>query len=138
MEDHAESARVAARLLAGAGFHVVTTGDVHSARAAASQGQFNLVLCDIGLPDGDGCELMRELQSLYALPGIALTGYSMPADDARIDAAGFAARLLKPIDFGDLCRAIDQVLATADVAIRPKSIPSDEGGIALFSGDGCA
>jgi CheY-like chemotaxis protein len=115
VEDHADTADVAARLLRGRGYDVVIAASIKSALTAAEGNEIDLALCDIGLPDGDGCDLMRELRAKYSMRGIALTGYNMDDDENRVEQAGFTSRLVKPIDFEALCRVVENVLATAVV-----------------------
>jgi len=66
------------------------------------------VVLDVGLPDGNGCELMADLKSRYGLKGIALTGYGMDEDLLRSHAAGFVTHLTKPVSV----QALDQALAS--------------------------
>jgi CheY-like chemotaxis protein len=113
VEDHADTADVAARLLRGRGYDVIVAQSIKSALTAAESNEIDLALCDIGLPDGDGCDLMRELRAKYSLRGIALTGYNMDDDADRVEQAGFSSRLVKPIDFEALCRTVENVLSTA-------------------------
>jgi CheY-like chemotaxis protein len=70
-----------------------------------------LVISDIGLAGGSGYDLMRALQSLSAVKGIALSGYGMKSDIDRSIAAGFSAHLTKPRDFSTLNAAIEKVLS---------------------------
>ncbi len=109
VEDH-EPTRVALTHLLKRRKHEVTpAGSVAEARAAASTSQFDLVMSDIGLPDGTGNDLMKELRAMYGLRGIALTGYGMSEDIARTQAAGFMAHLTKPISV----QALDHALLNA-------------------------
>jgi CheY-like chemotaxis protein len=62
----------------------------------------DLVMSDLGLPDGIGLDLMRQLSSKYGLPGIALSGFGMDSDLAQSSAAGFSRHLIKPIDIAVL------------------------------------
>lgn len=98
-------------LLLGRRGHEVTS--VKSLRgaleAASTHADFDILICDIGLPDGDGWELMTTLQAQYGMPGIALTGYSTPSDWERSAAAGFAFHLVKPIEPQELYAAIEKV-----------------------------
>jgi len=56
------------------------------------------LISDIGLPDGNGFDLMTELRAANKhLQGIALTGYGMEEDMARSQNAGFASHLVKPV-----------------------------------------
>ena len=58
----------------------------------------DLVMSDLGLPDGSGLDLMRRLSANYGLRGIALSGFGMDSDLEKSTAAGFSRHLIKPID----------------------------------------
>lgn len=106
VEDHADSATAMADLLGAMGHQVTVTGTVAAALAAAERGGLDLVLSDLGLPDGDGCELMRQLASRHRLRGIALSGYGMVEDVAKSHEAGFAFHLTKPVNLKTLRAAL--------------------------------
>jgi CheY-like chemotaxis protein len=78
----------------------------------AATHSFDLVISDLGLPDGNGIDLMRQLRRRYGLRGIAISGYGMAADRANTKQAGFLAHLVKPINFDQLQSAL-QVFAPA-------------------------
>jgi CheY-like chemotaxis protein len=65
---------------------------------------FDLVIFDIGLPEGDGHALMEEFRKAYGLPGIALSGYGMDQDLERSRQSGFFAHSTKPVDIQALSR----------------------------------
>jgi len=109
LEDHEPTLQVLARLLTRAGHQVVPVGTVAAALAAAKAGTFDAVISDLGLPDGTGFDLMAELRDTYGLQGIALSGYGMEEDLRRSREAGFMTHLVKPVDFGQLRRAISQL-----------------------------
>ena len=71
---------------------------------------FDLIISDIGLPDRSGYELMRELQTMRGLRGIALSGFGMEHDVNKARAAGFSEHLTKPINFERLEEAIRHLL----------------------------
>ncbi|MDB5351820.1 MAG: domain S-box [Planctomycetota bacterium] len=103
--------------------HAVTTANSVSSALAAVDGHpdaFDLIISDIGLPDGNGADLIRTLQSRHPFPAIALTGYGMDDDIARSLSAGFLSHLTKPIDFRALETVIDQVASSppTDSALR--------------------
>ena len=103
-----------ARLLRGLGHEVETAGTIASGLEAVEGGRFDLIVSDIGLPDGSGLELMRRaVARLGPVPGIALTGYGMEEDIRRSREAGFTAHLTKPIDFTKLEAMIRQVAPRA-------------------------
>ena len=109
VEDHAATLEALSTLLRRAGHSVVTASSVADGLAAAGQGTFDLVVSDLGLPDGTGIQLMEKLRDTWQLRGIAVSGYGMEDDLARCRDAGFVAHLVKPVRFADLRRAIDNI-----------------------------
>jgi signal transduction histidine kinase len=106
VEDHAATLKALFQLLHRDGHHVIAVASVTEALAAAAANAFDLVISDLGLPDGTGLELMEKLRATYGLRGIALSGYGMGDDLKRSHAAGFAAHLIKPVAIADLRRAL--------------------------------
>src|SRR5262249_29348006 len=100
--------RAARALLAELACEVVAATSVREALAAARAQRFDLVLSDLGLPDGSGIELMTHLRERYGLSGIAVTGYGMEEDIRRSRSAGFVDHLVKPITLARLESAIDR------------------------------
>ncbi len=115
MEDHAPTRAVLSRLLHRGGHTVTAAEDIRSALAAATEanGSFDVVICDIGLPDGSGQELMAPLRDRYGLRGIAVSGYCTEDDLQRSSEYGFAAHLTKPVEFVQLREALARLTATA-------------------------
>ncbi|HZZ19954.1 MAG TPA: ATP-binding protein [Opitutaceae bacterium] len=102
VDDHANTLQSLRHLLKRRGHEVVTAGNVTDALSAASRETFDLVISDLGLPDGSGTELMEKLRDTYGLRGIALSGYGLEDDLARTQKAGFVAHLVKPVQFAEL------------------------------------
>jgi PAS domain S-box-containing protein len=110
VEDEPATLRLMARLIRGLGHEVATAGTIAEASGLAESDQFDLIISDIGLPDGTGLELMRRIVADRGpVPAIALTGYGMEDDIQRSREAGFAAHMTKPIDFTKLEAVIRQV-----------------------------
>jgi PAS domain S-box-containing protein len=109
VEDHQDTAHTIGRLLRSAGFAVTTATNVASACAAADGEPFDVLVSDLGLPDGDGYELMRRIRAIRSMPGIAMSGYGMNEDRRRSHEAGFSEHLVKPIDVPQLVAAIRRV-----------------------------
>jgi len=116
VEDHADTAAAMADLLTGLGHRVTVAGSLSAARAAvedlAAPGgkpRLDLVISDLGLPDGNGQELMRDLSSRYGLKGIALSGYGMDEDREKSLEAGFSQHLTKPVKVRVLQAVIREV-----------------------------
>lgn len=109
VEDSEDTARVMKRLLRAAGHEVETAGTVATGLELANQHSFDLLLCDIGLPDGTGWDLMQRLAR--PIRAIALSGFTTDDDIQRSKAAGFVDHLAKPIRPDVLTRRIAQVVA---------------------------
>jgi PAS domain S-box-containing protein len=106
VEDHEPTLQVLTRLLTRAGHHVTTANSVACAREIAAANRFDLVVSDLGLPDGTGIDLMESLRAAYGLRGIALSGYGMEEDLRRSEEAGFVAHLVKPVNINELRRVL--------------------------------
>lgn len=114
VEDHEDSSYAMRRILERMGHTVEVRTDVATALVALETTGFDLLLSDIGLPDGTGFELVQRLRagSLQPdIPAIALTGFGMETDVAQARHAGFDAHLTKPIDFGRLESALRALAA---------------------------
>ncbi len=116
VEDHADTAHVLARMLRRAGYEVTVAHSVAQAVAAMqvpcdSDGvnPIELVVSDLGLPDGSGLELMEQLRALRPVRGIALSGFGMDDDIRRAHEAGFARHLTKPVEFEILLAALREL-----------------------------
>ncbi len=109
VEDHEDTAEAMADLLSVRGHQVTVARSLAEARAAAAASPFDLLVSDLGLPDGSGHELMRELSARYGLRGIALSGYGMEEDLRKSREAGFKRHLIKPVSPQALESAIQQV-----------------------------
>jgi CheY-like chemotaxis protein len=108
VEDHEDSAEVMSRLLREKGYSVQTCSRVAEAVKIAGERRFNLILSDIGLPDGTGIDLIHQVRQHSSIPAIALTGFGMDQDIERYKAAGFDAHLTKPVTFQTLEMIINQ------------------------------
>jgi hypothetical protein len=97
VEDHGDTAQMMQLLLTIAGHDVQVAGDVATALEEASRNPFDVLVSDLGLPDGSGADLIRELRRRgYTMPAIALSGYGREEDVQRSRDAGFVEHLVKP------------------------------------------
>jgi CheY-like chemotaxis protein len=110
VEDHADTAEAMADLLREMGHRVTVAHSVAAGLAAAERmgGRLDLVLSDLGLPDGTGLDLMTQLHGRYGVKGIALSGYGMEEDVRRSLEAGFERHLTKPVNLQALQMAIQE------------------------------
>ncbi len=111
VEDHADTALAVRELLQELSCDVAVATTLEEALAAAESAPFDLVLSDLGLPDGSGLDLMNLLRVRHGLSGIALTGYGMEQDVRRSREAGFGEHLVKPITFDRLAGAVERFFA---------------------------
>ncbi len=109
VDDNEEILRTLALLLARQGHDVRTTTTVAAAVEMAGD-PFDLVICDLSLPDGSGLDLMRELKKRCAMKGIAFSGLTSQVELDQVKAAGFERCLAKPISFDDLSRVMREVM----------------------------
>ena len=116
VEDHPDTAEQLKRLLKRAGHEVSCAGSlrearefVESAERQSTHAHFDMLISDLGLPDGSGHELMRDLQRGHHIPGIALSGYGMNEDIRNSMAAGFSRHITKPVDWQELKSAIEKI-----------------------------
>jgi CheY-like chemotaxis protein len=128
VEDHADSARALSKLLQAYGHHTEVADCCRQAMQLFTGSEYDFILCDLGLPDGDGCELLREMLMIRSQPAIALTGFGMTDDITRSKVAGFISHVTKPIDMEKLLgllaglRANPETFPLAEhVDIPPKS-----------------
>jgi two-component system OmpR family response regulator len=111
VEDHRDTLEALTRLLRGTFDTVSAAESCATARtvAASPDGPPDVVVGDIGLPDGDGLDLLAELKARYHCAAIALSGFD---ESDRCTAAGVDRHLLKPVPLQVLRRAIEEVGAT--------------------------
>lgn len=113
VEDHEPTLRVMERLLRQIGHNVTGVNSVATAKSATAHTGYDLLISDLGLPDGSGLDIIRHLGTKYAGKCIALTGYGMESDIAASRDAGFAEHLTKPVDLASLETAIAKLAQRA-------------------------
>jgi signal transduction histidine kinase len=111
VEDHEPTLHILTRLLRRAGHEVQGAASVAAALRLAREYPFDLLVTDLGLPDGTGIELMEKLCAERPITGIALSGYGMEEDLESTAAAGFHTHLTKPVEWSSLEDALRRVRA---------------------------
>jgi two-component system, chemotaxis family, CheB/CheR fusion protein len=113
VEDHEDTRTTLQRLLTRRGHHVFAARTIAEAVSIGSREPIDLLVSDIGLPDGSGTDLMRSLRTGHpGIKGIALSGFGLEEDvDASIR-AGFAEHLTKPLNLQQLEDAIERLVTT--------------------------
>ena len=115
IEDHPDTLRMMQRLLERSGHQVTPAASQREALRLAEGQAFDLIISDLGLPDGSGLELIRQLRSRTPdspPKAIALSGYGMESDIEKSRRAGFAEHLTKPVNFRVLEETIERLVST--------------------------
>jgi PAS domain S-box-containing protein len=115
VDDDAETREVMAVALGREGAIVTTAPSVGEAVAIIERGWPDVLLSDIGMPGGNGYDLIRKVRHLEAiggrhLPAIALTGYAADDDQRRVLEAGFDAHVAKPVPAATMAPLIATLL----------------------------
>ena len=111
VENHADTRDVLVSLLEGLGHTVVVAESMRAALRAAPRAHCDVLISDIGLPDGDGWELLGQLNLPRPMYAIAMSGYGMTADRTRSKVAGFRHHLVKPMGIEQLEGILKEVAA---------------------------
>ncbi len=109
VEDHNDTRRTLSRLLTHFGHEISVADCTQSARDIVESKEFDVVLSDIGLPDGSGYDVITHAKQKQPVKGVALTGFGMDEDIKRSKEAGFDFHLTKPVDFAELRTVLGQL-----------------------------
>ena len=110
VDDHADTLRTIAFLLRRSGYQVETAQTVEEAETLLDRSK--VLISDIGLPDGNGWDLMARFKAQGGRPGIAISGFGQEDDVERSRRAGFSDHLIKPIDIEALRGALEALQPT--------------------------
>jgi CheY-like chemotaxis protein len=116
VEDEAVQLALVAKLLRNAGYEVIEARDGIVAVTLARKENPDLVLLDLGLPEGDGFAVMERLQLLPAtarIPVVVLSSRDAANAAAAAKKAGARAYLEKPVDKEKLLRAVGEALGNS-------------------------
>ena len=106
VDDHRDTLRSMSLLLTRLGYHVLAAENMTDALRIATEEEFDILLSDIGLPDGSGLELIKRIRETRSVPALALSGFGMDDDLRRSLEAGFSDHLTKPVSLDRLQSAI--------------------------------
>jgi CheY-like chemotaxis protein len=109
VEDHGETRTTLSRLLAHFGYEIAVAESTQSAKEIVDAEPFDVVVSDIGLPDGTGYEVITHAKKKQPVKGVALTGLVENEDIERGKEAGFDFHLTKPVDFAELRTVLGQL-----------------------------
>src|SRR6187397_1860002 len=102
VEDHGDTLQALSRLLNHNGHDISTANYAQSVLDMIKAKEFDVVLCDIALPDGNGYDVVAEAKRKGAVKAVAISGFGARDDIERGKKAGFDFYLAKPVDFHEL------------------------------------
>ena len=109
VEDHRDTLDALSRLLSHFGYDISTAGDARSALDMINTRKFDVVLCDIALPDGNGYDVVVQAKRKGAVKAVAISGFAGRDDIERGREAGFDYHLAKPVDFHELRSVLGRI-----------------------------
>ncbi|HWF44758.1 MAG TPA: response regulator [Candidatus Kapabacteria bacterium] len=110
VDDHRDTSLTLKILLERRGYKVTTAHSLAHGLERARELEFDLLVSDIGLPDGDGYDLLQAIHKERPMKAIAISGFTTDGDLERSRNAGFHHHLKKPFAFSELERAIADLL----------------------------
>ena len=122
VDDDLDSLDLVREVLEQAGARVKTVQSAREALAALEHAEFDVIVSDIGMPEMDGYELVRNIRSREAgarTPAIALTAFARAEDDQRATTAGYQKYLSKPVEHWRLLEAVSTLCRskTSDICV---------------------
>jgi len=108
VEDHGDTRQTLSRLLKHFGHNISEADCTQRALEIIRSQVFDIVLSDIGLPDGSGYDVISQAKRKQRVKGVALTGFGTDEDIRRGREAGFDFHLTKPVDVHELRSILDQ------------------------------
>ncbi len=119
VDDEADARDLVAHILQNCGADVVTVGSakeaINTLKANSNTSPFQILVSDIGMPQGDGYSLLRQIRLLPPeeggkIPALALTAYAKAEDRKAAFSAGFHAHLAKPVEAHELLFTITNLI----------------------------
>jgi CheY-like chemotaxis protein len=111
VEDHSETLEALSCLLSHFGHKISVADGAQNAMNMIDSKEFDVVLCDIALPDGSGYDVIAEAKRKRPIKAVAISGFAATEDIERGREAGFDFHLAKPVDFHELRTVLGQLAA---------------------------
>ena len=129
IEDHADTAAAIAKLLRNRAHRVLLADCCAAAQhlAECTSPTPHVAVGDLGLPDGDGVELLANLKQSRGCATIAFTGHGMPEDIERCRSANIDLHLLKPMHVDELIHAVEALGSRVDAVRQQVPVPGVPG-----------
>jgi len=114
VDDENDARELLRRVLTDCGAEVLVAATAADALSLVQRERPQLLLSDIGMPDVDGYELLRQVRALGEagggkLPAIALTAFARSEDRTRALRAGFLVHVSKPVEPSELVATVASV-----------------------------
>ena len=116
VENHADTLRWLTLYLEELGHTVKAARTLAAARAALQTWECEVLISDIGLPDGTGWELLQQANFYRPVFAIAMSGFGMNADSGRSREAGYRHHLVKPFKIAELDKLLGEAAAVLDAS----------------------
>jgi signal transduction histidine kinase/CheY-like chemotaxis protein/ligand-binding sensor domain-containing protein len=128
-EDNAINQKLAVRLLEKHGHTVTVANDGAEAVATAANGEFDVILMDVQMPNMSGLEATAAIRVLERgtgrhIPIVAMTAHAMKGDQERCLEAGMDGYISKPIQPDHMMEVIERVTSLAADTAEPAPVPS--------------
>ena len=115
VDDDRDASELVTHLLSEAGADVIQSHSAPHALGLLESSRFDAIISDIGMPEMDGFQLMREIRRLPKptglLPAIALTAFGRSEDRRNAMISGFDVFLSKPIDSTELMATVARIIS---------------------------
>src|SRR6202011_382719 len=115
VENHEDTVRYMQLYLEQLGYQVSVAADMATALREIPPSNCDVLISDIGLPDGDGWQLMERMESRRPTFAIAMSGYGTGEDLRRSRSVGYNHHLVKPFPPDDLVALLREASAFVDV-----------------------
>lgn len=115
VDDEADNLELVRFILEQSGATVLAASSAQAALNWLNKSQPDLLVADIGMPEIDGCMLLRQMRRRFSkeIPAIALTAFAREDDRRRVLAAGFQSHLTKPVDPAELIAVVTNLVQRA-------------------------
>ncbi len=114
VENHEDTRFLLGLLLEQLGHTVLSVATMQEALRSIPGASCDVLISDVGLPDGNGWELLKQLGTARPKYAVAMSGFGMSSDRERSRMAGYRHHLLKPIEPNLLETLLDE--AAAEIA----------------------
>jgi two-component system CheB/CheR fusion protein len=112
-ENHEDTLRWLGLYLEDCGHTVITARTLAESLAALPGAHCDVLISDIGLPDGDGWELLEKVRLPHPIFAIAMSGFGRNADSERSRAVGYRYHLIKPFKMTELDKILEEAAGLA-------------------------